>query len=492
MRGAGILLPVTALPSRYGIGCFSPEAFEFVDFLEAAGQKYWQILPLTPTGYGDSPYQSFSSYAGNPYLISPEILIKKGLLNREECDFFDFGRSSYIDYGRLFASRERLLVKAFRRFKKDKSYEQFLEDNSYWIDDYALFMSIKKHLNYAPLKAWNEDIKQRNKKHLSKLRKELGDEIEFHKFLQYEFYSQWDALRKYATEKGIKIIGDIPIYVSADSCDLWINPKLFDVDKSLKPRMVAGCPPDGFSAKGQLWGNPLYNWEEHRKNDFEWWKRRIAHSLSIYDIIRIDHFRGLDEYYSIKSDKTDATEGKWLKAPGNELLKNFRNEIRNGKMIAEDLGFLTDSVRKLLSENNIPGMKIIQFAFDTRDSSGKNIYLPHNYPEDCVVYTGTHDNHTLVGWLEKISRDEEKALRNYLCDYYTPKKLLFRSLISLALMSNAVLAVIPLQDYMGLDDSARINIPSTTGANWKWRLKKEELSEKLSDEILKLTKTYGR
>ena len=493
MRASGILLPVFSLPSDYGIGCFSKEAFEFIDFLSDSGQKYWQILPCGPTGFGDSPYQSFSTFAGNPYFISPEILIEKGLISVKQSMKYDFGdNSSSIDYGLLFRERFSLLREAFSCFIPTKEYETFKEKNAFWLEDYSLFMSIKEVNGHKPLSLWNKEIRLRNPEAINTLKQKLSEEMEFHKFIQYEFRSQWNSLKSYAAKKEIRIIGDIPIYVSEDSCDLWVNPGLFETDDLGNPVSVAGCPPDGFSKKGQLWGNPLYDWQMHIKTDFEWWKKRIAYALEMYDIIRIDHFRGLDEYYSIKAGSEDAVKGVWRKAPGDLFLENFKKEIAQGKIIAEDLGFITDSVKKLLSDHNIPGMKILQFAFDSRDSSAKNLYLPHNYTRNCVVYTGTHDNQTLKGWLETLGKEDEKSLREYICDYSTPKDKLCEALISQALGSIADTAVIPIQDYMELDDRGRINTPSTLGENWRWRIKKEELNEKLSQKILKLSKTYGR
>lgn len=495
MRKAGILLPVTALPSKYGIGCFSKAAYDFTDRLAEAGQSYWQVLPLGHTGYGDSPYQSFSSFAGNPYMVSLEELTDEGLLSKEECESVDFGNDEeYIDYEKLYNSRYPLLKKAYERSNilSDSGYRQFERENSCWLEDYALFMAVKEHFNQKPFYEWDDDIRRKTPDAVKTYKEMLSSEAGFWKFVQYKFSYQYGKLKEYAKKNGIGIIGDIPIYTAADSADVWANPELFQLDEDGRPEYVAGCPPDGFSAEGQLWGNPLYKWERHKADGFSWWTERLRHSFDMYDILRIDHFRGFDEYYSIKYGSKNAVKGEWKKGPGIELFNEA--ERKNGKkeVIAEDLGYITDSVRKLVSDTGYCGMKVLEFAFDSRDTGAANDYLPHNYVQDCVVYTGTHDNQTLVSWFEEIAPDEKNAVRDYLCDYYTPDEKMYMPIICLAMQSPAKLCIIPMQDWLGLDDRARINVPSTIGKNWCWRLKQEDFSPNTAKEINRITKRYSR
>ncbi len=495
MRKSGILLPITSLPSDYGIGCFSKSAYDFVDWLHLAGQSFWQILPLCPTGFGDSPYQSFSTYAGNPYMISLKKLIEEGLLSKEECDNVSFSTDeSSIDYKRLYDSRFSLLKKAFERsnFICDEGYFEFAEKNNFWLDDYSVFMALKNKFNHKVWNEWPEDIRLRKPSAIIKIKKELNEEILFQRFIQYKFYSQWESLKRYANEKGISIIGDIPIYVSYDSADVWANPPLFQLDENFSPAFVAGCPPDGFSEKGQKWGNPLYAWKNHQKTNFSWWIERLRYALNLYDTLRIDHFRGFDEYYSVKSESPDATEGEWKKAPGLELFKTAEKELGKKLIIAEDLGFVTDSVKDLLKKCDFPGMKVLQFAFDSRDTGSSNDYLPHNYTEKSVCYTGTHDNQTLFSWLKTISEEEKISVRKYLADCFTPEEKLYKPLIALIMRSTSFLCIVPIQDWLNLSDKARINTPSTLGKNWSWRLTKGQLNKELAEEIYEMTKNYSR
>lgn len=483
MRKAGVLLSISSLPSKYGIGCFSKSAYEFIDFLKAAKQSYWQILPLGPTSYGDSPYQSFSSFAGNPYFISLEALIDEGVLSKELCKNTDFGMNeTQIDYAKLYQARFGLLHLAFKNtdLSSDMQFKIFEKKNNFWLEDYAEFMALKNENNGKP---WNEWVKT------SVTDK---DEIDFWKYLQYKFFEQWHKLKKYANENGVLIIGDIPIYVSYDSVDVWKNPELFDLDKNGTPINVAGCPPDGFSATGQLWGNPLYRWSEHEKDGYKWWIKRIQYSFELYDVLRIDHFRGFCEFYSIPYGDRTAENGKWVEAPGNELFKCIRRELGERNIIAEDLGFITDSVRKLLNESGFAGMKVFEFAFDSRDDNGSDMYLPHNYPRNCVAYTETHDNEPVTSWFSELPKNEKKLVRDYLCDYYTPDNEIVNPFISRIMQSNAKLCIIPIQDYLKKGSDSRINTPQTVGKNWRWRLRRDSLTPELCQMIASLTKCYGR
>ena len=494
-RTAGILLPITSLPSRYGIGCFSQSAYDFIDWLKEAGQSYWQILPLGPIGYGDSPYQSFSTFAGNPYFISLEALVEEGVLHKEECESLDFGNTpNAVDYEKLYKSRYTLLYKAYQRswITENHDYQHFVRKNKWWLTDYALFMAIKEQYDNVPWDQWPEDIRLRKDSAMEEYYKELYPYVEFHQYMQFKSYEQWSALKSYANQKGIRLIGDTPIYVAMDSADTWAHPELFQLDEKNVPLAVAGCPPDGFSADGQLWGNPLYRWEYHKETNYEWWISRLAYCFQLYDVLRIDHFRGFDEYYSIPYGADTAAGGHWEKGPGIELFQCMEQHLGLHEVIAEDLGYVTDSVRWLVRESGFPGMKVLEFAFDSRDTGSANDYLPHNYVENCVAYTGTHDNETIVGWFDSITEEERQAARDYMCDQYTPKDQLYLSFISLVMRSHAKTCIIPLQDYMGLDNTCRINKPSTVGNNWKWRVTKDELSEELKEKIRTITKRYGR
>ena len=494
-RGAGILLSITSLPSKYGIGCFSKSAYDFVDWLKAAGQTYWQILPLGPTSYGDSPYQSFSTYAGNPYFIDLEALIEEGVLTREECEKADMGEEEgTIDYKKMYEGRYPLLRKAYERsnISQNPDYIRFMEENGWWLSDYALFMAVKGRFDGAPWTEWAQDIRLRWGYAMDYYRRELYFDIEFQQYLQFTFYKQWRALKDYANRQGVRIIGDIPIYVAMDSADAWAHPELFQLDQDNVPLAVAGCPPDGFSAVGQLWGNPLYRWDYHRQTGYDWWMKRLAHCFSLYDVVRIDHFRGFDEYYSIPYGAKSAIGGHWEKGPGMDLFRRMREVLGEKGVIAEDLGYVTDSVRQLVRDTGFPGMKVLEFACDSRDPGCANDYLPHNYTENCVAYTGTHDNETIRGWFESIREDERRLARAYICDKYTPRQYLHTSFISLIMASRANLCVIPIQDYMGYDNTCRMNKPSTVGINWKWRLKSGELTEDLQKEIRAITRRYGR
>lgn len=490
MRKSGILLPVSSIPSKYGIGTFSKQAYDFIDSLEKAGQSYWQILPLGPTGYGDSPYQSFSTFAGNPYYIDLESLIEEGYLTKDDCERCDFGdHDEYIDYEKIYLSRFKVLKIAFQNSNvvKEADFQNYVRDNSYWLDDYALYMAVKNSFDGKSWSEWDEDIKLRKPAAIEYYREKYAEEVMFYQFQQYLFAKQWFALKEYANQKKIQIIGDIPIYVAFDSADTWANPELFQLDDMLTPIAVAGCPPDAFSATGQLWGNPLYRWEYHKETGYAWWMKRIAYCYELYDVVRIDHFRGFDEYYSIPFADETAEFGHWEKGPGYDIFKAMKEKIGNKPVIAEDLGFLTESVIKLVKKTGYPGMKILQFAFDPREESD---YLPHNYVANSIVYTGTHDNDTTLGWYNSLSRRDKAFARKYL-NIRTNKDVQWE-FIRAAMASVSETCVIPMQDYLGLGAEARINIPSTLGINWKWRMLPGQFTDELAEHILDMTKLYGR
>lgn len=492
MRESGILLPVSSLPSRYGIGSFSKEAYEFIDFLKKAGQKKWQVLPLGPTSYGDSPYQSFSTFAGNPYFIDLDALVGWGLLSREECESFDFGQDEkYIDYGKLYEARNKILRLAYGRFsaENNEDYTRFCQENAYWLEDYSLFMVLKDMHGGKSWNQWEEPFRNRQFDAILKLRETAAQEIGFYWFQQYMFRRQWESLHRYAAQNGIEIIGDIPIYVAFDSADTWANPELFQFDENHEPTAVAGCPPDAFSATGQLWGNPLYNWEYHRQTGYQWWISRVAYCLNLYDILRVDHFRGFDEYYSIPAGDQTAQNGHWEKGPGKDLFRALHDSLGEMNIIAEDLGYLTESVIDLVRSTGFPGMKVLQFAFDSREESD---YLPHNYDKNCVVYTGTHDNDTIRGWYDVLNGADKELSIQYMNNANTPLEEIHWDFIRLAMASVADLCVIPLQDYLGIGTEGRINTPSTLGENWKWRMSKGMLEDELAEKIRRMTRLYGR
>jgi 4-alpha-glucanotransferase len=493
-RRAGILLPVFSLPSRYGIGCFDSAAYRFVDFLCDAGQSEWQILPLGPTGYGDSPYQSFSSYAGNPYFVSLEALVADGLLSGEDCENAELeGGDGRVDYGLQYARRLPLLRMAFERFsgKESPEFTSFCKNNPR-VMEYALFMAIKDRHGGAPWNEWERELRFREPSALAEASSTLSREIGFYAFLQYRFFSDFERLHAYAREKGISLIGDLPIYVSYDSADVWASPAHFCLDAELLPTAVAGCPPDGFSPSGQLWGNPLYRWEVHEKEGYAWWVSRIREAKRLCDTLRIDHFRGFDAYYAIPYGAPDAREGRWEKGPGIALFRALSQACGELDVIVEDLGFIDDSVRTLVRQTGFPNMRVLEFGFDVRDDSAKSEHLPHNYPRRCVAYLGTHDNETIVGWFEGIKEEERQMAREYLCDPYTPANEIHKPFVSVAMLSNADTCIIPIQDYMGLDNSCRMNQPSTVGKNWRWRLEPGQVTEALGEELAAMAKRYGR
>lgn len=492
-RSSGVLLPIASLPSDYGIGCFDTCAYQFVDQLAKAGQTYWQILPMGPTGYGDSPYQAFSTFAGNPYFISLKALAEKGYITEEDCKEASEGTDEkYIRYDVIYKKRFAVLRKAYKAsgIESKAEYNKFVQDNRDWLPDYALFMAIKDSKGGQSYLEWEDDIRLRKSDVMVSYKNKLIDEVNFYQFLQFEFAMQWKKLKAYANQKGVLIIGDIPIYVALDSADTWAHPELFQFDEKGNPIGVAGCPPDAFSVTGQLWGNPLYNWPAHKESAYAWWLARIRNCFQWYDMVRIDHFRGFDEYYAIPYGDKTAEHGKWEPGPGMDLFNTLKKELGELPIIAEDLGFLTDSVRKLLKDSTFPGMKVLQFAFDSREDSD---YLPYRYDKNSVVYTGTHDNATTFGWWDELTKEDKAvALRYMNRSKWTSKKKLTRDLVCLAMASVSELCVIPMQDYLCLPNTARINTPSTLGFNWQWRMSKQAFTDALADEIYAMTKLYGR
>lgn len=497
-RQAGILLPISALPSKYGIGCFSESAYRFIDFLCETGQSLWQILPLGMTGYGDSPYQSFSAFAGNPYFISLEGFIEDGLLEKRECDSADLGpESEKIDYAKQYENRYPLLRVAYERLGKGKCTEQILfeAENRVWLADFARFMACKTHFGGLPLARWSEAIRLREPRAMARLDEEAADEIEFWKFLQFRFFEEWKKLRAYAKQNGISIIGDLPIYVSSDSADLWANAELFCIDSQKQPTLVAGCPPDAFSPGGQLWGNPIYRWEAHKQSGYAWWIRRLRQAIEMYDSVRIDHFRGFDEYYAVDARATDARDGHWLSGCGRELFESAREVLGEIDGIAEDLGFLTDSTRRLVQESGFASTKVFMLALDECEEQRgafESEYFPHRYPVHSTAYTGTHDNPTLREWLQGLSAKKEVRLRTYLCDRFTPREQLCEPIIGMLMRSSAERCMIPMQDYLGLSGEARLNRPASAQGNWQWRMRADELDDRIKERIIRMTEIGGR
>ncbi len=490
MRGAGVLMPISSLWSPYGIGTLGDAAYQFVDFLKCAGQRYWQVLPLGPTGYGDSPYQSFSAFAGNPYLIDLERLMQEGLLKREDAEAFLWGDDrKKVDYGKLYDSRLNLLRMAWKNSKhqKRKDFACFCRDNAYWLDDYADFMAIKRQYAGKSWCFWPNEIRMRQKDALVRLREELKEEIDFEKFCQFHFFRQWKDLKEYANENGVLIIGDIPIYVSLDSSDVWAGKEEFQLDKNGTPEMVAGVPPDHFSALGQLWGNPLYRWDEMEKNGFTWWKLRMQFSAQMYDIIRIDHFIGVVRYYAVRYGSADAKKGTWHKGPGEKLLTALGEALGETCLIAEDLGAVTPAVTRLRLRAGYPGMKILSYGFD---AGADNENLPHRFERNSVVYGGTHDNMPLYGYFKSADASAVSFAKQYLDAHRI--KALVSAAIRTAYASVADLCIFQMQDLLGLDNRARMNTPGTVGGNWRWRITKEQLSDEMAEKLYALAYTYAR
>ena len=473
-RSSGILLHIVSLPGKFGIGSLGKDAFEFIDFLKESGQKLWQICPLSPTGYGDSPYSSYSAFAGNPLLIDIEEFANDTFNNIS----FD---EEKVEYNKVIELKYKVLRKVFTSFSKTAEYYKFIKDESFWLEDFSLFMALKNHFNLSAWNRWETPIKLRQEKVLLQYRELLKSEIDFQKFLQFIFFRQWHILRSYASSKGIQIIGDMPIYIAEDSADAWSNPKLFSFDENMNPKFVAGVPPDGFSPTGQLWGNPVYDWDYCEDTDFDWWKKRFVSAFKLYDILRIDHFIGFENYWAVPFGEKTAENGSWQKAKGRLLFQKLKNEISNLPIIAEDLGLLTEDVKKLRDDFDFPGMKVLQFAFY---DGMKSDFLPHNFTENCVVYTGTHDNETTKSWYKNLPKEPKEFLNKYL--KFDGKEISFK-LIKMAWESVADIAVAPMQDFLNLDNKARFNSPGTTEGNWQWRVKKEQLSHQLAEQIKALT-----
>ena len=492
MRTAGILMPITSLPSPYGVGTLGQCARDFIQFLHRAGQTYWQILPICPTGYGDSPYQSFSSYAGNPYMIDFDDLKKEGLLQEEEYASISWGDNpARVDYSLLYSHKFSILRIACSRISGvlSERFQTFCKEQNVWLNDYALYMSIKDYYDGQSWQEWPETLQKREKDSLEAIRQELTDEILFWKKVQFLFFYQWDRLKAYAEENNIKIIGDLPIYVSYDSADVWAHPEEFQLDENLCPIEVAGCPPDGFSADGQLWGNPLYNWEYIARDKFRWWVERIKAASNTYDVVRIDHFRGFESYYCIPYGAKNAKKGKWRKGPDMRLFKEVRKQLGDVKIIAEDLGFLTKHVVKMLNASGYPGMKVLEFGFDSDNTNG---YLPHNFKTtNSICYTGTHDNETILGWIKSCDENTRSYCKDYLG--VTKDEFVPWAMVRLCWSSVCDTAIAQMQDILCLDDKARMNTPSTVGANWKWRLESfDKLDDTLAERLAKITAVYGR
>ena len=490
-RSSGILMPIFALPSPYGIGTLGKASRDFVDFLAESKQSWWQILPVGPTSYGDSPYQSPSTHAGNPYFIDLDILVADGLLQQSEIDELSWGANpSLVDYGALYENRYTLLKKACERgFERDtEKVKAFAEKNSYWLHDYALFMALKRHFDMRCWLEWpDEDIRLRKPAAIAYYTEKLADDIRLFTYIQYLFFTQWNALREYAHEHSVGIIGDLPIYVALDSVDVWAAPESFQLDSKGFPCEVAGVPPDQFTADGQLWGNPLYAYDVMQKDGYKWWIQRIEGASKLYDVVRIDHFRGFESYWSVPYDEKTAINGHWVKGPGMSLISVLKEKFPNISFIAEDLGYPSQEVVKLLHDSEFPGMKVLEFAFNSHDNS---VYLPHAHNENCVCYTGTHDNDTLKSWLDQLVPDDFKMAEDYLG--LNEREGYVRGVIRGGMSSVARLFIAQMQDYLELSSEARINTPGTSEGNWRWRMLPGQIPKDLSAQIARMTKLYNR
>lgn len=496
LRGAGVLMHISSLPGKFGIGTLGKEAYEFVDFIKKSSLKYWQILPLGHTGFGDSPYQCIDAFAGNPYFIDFDELKKDGLLNEGDYCYLNYGDDSErIDYGKLYTEKYKVLRKAYENFKckevnnLNNMFEEFKQENSFWLEDYSLYMALKLKFNVGSWYNWDDDIKKRKKETIKAYTKQLANEIEYWNFIQFIFFKQWKELKHYANSSGIKIIGDIPIYVAQDSVDTWANSENFKIDEdTMNPKLVSGCPPDSLSPTGQLWGNPIYDWDYMKKNRYKWWISRISENLKLYDIVRIDHFRGFESYWAIPYGENTASNGHWEKGPGLDLFNEVKKQLGEVDIIAEDLGYLTDEIIKFLKDTGFPGMRVLEFAFN---GTNDNHYLPHNYDKECVAYTGTHDNDTLVGWLDHSSLDYEKNNAKLYLGLNAEEGYNW-GMIRGVWSSIANVAIAPIQDLLGLGNEARMNLPSSSGGNWSWRMKANSLNNQLARKISDMCYRYRR
>ena len=491
-RASGILLHPTSLPGDYGIGTLGKTALNFIDFLVRAKQQYWQILPLGPTGFGDSPYQCYSAHAGNPNLIDLGLLINSHLLSSEDLASLPRFDEGQVDYEMVQKARLPLLYKAYRAFishaadLEKLAYRNFLKSHSSWLNDYALFRAIKEEAGHLPWYQWKKELKTRNHETLKAAETRLAEKTDFHKFLQFIFFKQWMSVKEYAKKHKITIIGDIPLYISMDSSDAWANPVAFEFDEELMPVRVGGVPPDYFSETGQLWGNPLFRWDYMKNTNYIWWMDRIRTNLTLYDIIRIDHFRGFAAYWAVPYTEKTAINGAWVPGPGKEFFEALKKEFGKLPIIAEDLGVITPDVEDLRDSFGFPGMKILEFAFD---SSEANDYIPYNYTRNCIVYTGTHDNDTVAGWFRLTSETDRKQVLDYL---HSDGRDIHWDFVRLAWASVANTAIVPMQDLLGLGSEARMNLPGTVGGNWNWRAKPGDFTNELADALADLTKLYGR
>lgn len=491
-RSSGVLMAVSSLPSPYGIGTLGKAAYDFIDFLFESGQTYWQMLPLGPTSYGDSPYQSFSSFAGNPYFIDLGFLVEDGLLERSDIAGIDFGKDELsVDYEKIYQNRFVVLYKAYKNgAERDcEKFSAFKNENDQWLSEYAMFMAAKEKFCMKPWTKWDDtDLRLHKPEALERLKNERGDRIEFYKYIQFLFFTQWSELREYAEKKGIGIIGDIPIYVPLDSADVWSEPSQFQLNEDNIPTKVAGVPPDYFAKDGQLWGNPLYDWETMKKDGYGWWIRRIAGAAKLYDVIRLDHFRGFESYFAIPYGAENARVGEWLKGPGMDFVKTITSWFSDIQFIAEDLGFLTPEVINLLNESGLPGMKVLEFAFDWREPSN---YLPHTYTKNCVCYIGTHDNTTILGWRNEADEKDLEMAKTYLG--LGDEEGFVWGFIRGGMTSVSDLFIMQMQDILELTEKARMNVPGTVGGNWQWRTDNSYRKNKLIiDRLAELTRISGR
>lgn len=494
-RGSGILLHLTSLPSPFGIGDMGPWAYKFADFLSETKQSYWQILPLNPIefGHGNSPYHSTSAFACTPLLISPELLVQDGLIVQEDLNSIADLPQEQVDYGKVMVGKERLFHRAFERFKRKREtheFEQFCAQHDQWLDDYALFVALRSHFSGRVWSSWPEEIRDRKTEALQSAKREFRDAVEEEMFLQYIFFKQWHALKSYCNEKGIRVIGDLPIYVVYDSADVWVRPELFKLDHEKRPLAVAGVPPDYFSETGQLWGNPVYRWDVLKERGYGWWIQRIAHNLNLFDFIRIDHFRGFVRYWEVQANERNAMNGKWVEAPADDFFNVISEKFHRAPIIAEDLGLITPEVWEVMDRFGFPGMKVLLFAFG--EDSSTNPYAPHNHVKNCVVYTGTHDNNTVRGWFEKEATQEEKKRLSLYLGREVKGKEIHWELVRLAMMSVANMAILPMQDILGLGEQARMNRPAKKDGNWQWRLLSQQLTSSVAKRLLEMTEIYGR